>query len=361
MRSADPNGFTDAWNEINNHQAHHFQNTGSLTNFPLEPARLQPNLDGPPQRVLSSFLHSFVNSSHGGVPFRSAALPVLGLSESEKKCIRDRSSIMARHFFADKSEEFVNSQVNALLSSLDIENDMRGRGGGVTGRYRELEEFWNDSSQVMNGGGDPNGWANEFTQHMGMGGGADPNAWAHSFQQQHGPAGWASEFEHEQSQITTLDHMRGANIPSLAAMEQTRMLAHTLAQNEDPKFQNSKFFQFVSKMSRGELSIEDNQVKASSAGGDWATEYQHQHFNNGGGQSWADQFVREEMSSSSHGPERWVNEYSREREKHVEEDEWVSEFSKLHVHDWVDEFGRQVGEGALGDESSDQWAHAYDE
>lgn len=31
--------------------------------------------------------------------------------------------------------------------------------------------------------------------------------------------------------------MRGANIANLAAMEQTRMLAHTLAQNNDPKFQ----------------------------------------------------------------------------------------------------------------------------
>lgn len=31
--------------------------------------------------------------------------------------------------------------------------------------------------------------------------------------------------------------MRGANTPNLAAMEQTRMLAHTLARNNDPKFQ----------------------------------------------------------------------------------------------------------------------------
>lgn len=31
--------------------------------------------------------------------------------------------------------------------------------------------------------------------------------------------------------------MRGANSSNLAAMEQTRMLAQTLAQNEDPKFQ----------------------------------------------------------------------------------------------------------------------------
>lgn len=66
---------------------------------------------GPPQRVLSSFLHSFVNSSHEGVPFRPASLPLLGLSQGDKQCIRDRSSIMARHFFADKSEDFINGQV----------------------------------------------------------------------------------------------------------------------------------------------------------------------------------------------------------------------------------------------------------
>lgn len=67
---------------------------------------------GPPQRVLSSFLHSFVESSRGGIPFRPAALPLLGLSEGDKQCIRDRSSIMARHFFADKSEDFINAQVD---------------------------------------------------------------------------------------------------------------------------------------------------------------------------------------------------------------------------------------------------------
>lgn len=69
---------------------------------------------GPPQRVLSNFLHSFVESSRGGIPFRPAPIPVLGLSQSDKQCIRDRSSIMARHFFADRGEEFINSQVCCL-------------------------------------------------------------------------------------------------------------------------------------------------------------------------------------------------------------------------------------------------------
>lgn len=61
--------------------------------------------------MLSNFLHSFVGSSHGGIPFRPAPLPALGLSEGDKQCIRDRSSIMARHFFADKNEDFINAQV----------------------------------------------------------------------------------------------------------------------------------------------------------------------------------------------------------------------------------------------------------
>lgn len=37
--------------------------------------------------------------------------------------------------------------------------------------------------------------------------------------------------------MTAAGQMAGPNIPSLAAMEQTRMLAHTLAQNNNPKFQ----------------------------------------------------------------------------------------------------------------------------
>ena len=75
------------------------------------------SIAGPPQRVLSNFLHSFVESSRGGIPFRPAPVPVLGLSQSDKQCIRDRSSIMARHFFADRGEEFINSQVCCLSDS----------------------------------------------------------------------------------------------------------------------------------------------------------------------------------------------------------------------------------------------------
>lgn len=46
----------------------------------------------------------------------------------------------------------------------------------------------------------------------------------------------------EVSQLGSIGQMGPANVPSLAAMEQTRMLAHTLAQNDDPKFQVKSFY-----------------------------------------------------------------------------------------------------------------------
>ncbi|PPD76918.1 hypothetical protein GOBAR_DD26170 [Gossypium barbadense] len=75
--------------------------------------------------------------------------------------------------------------------------------------------------------------------------------------------------DEEQSQLTSVDQMRGGNIGSLAAIQQTRMLAHTLSQNSDPKFQ----------------------VKPASE--NWATEYQQQY---NGGASWADEFAHDEAS-----------------------------------------------------------------
>lgn len=338
FHTAHQNYFNNVWDGVQGNQVDH-------SNVSLDNSQLQPQLNGPPQIVLSSFLHSFVNSSHGGIPFRAASLPVLGLSQGEKQCIRDRSTIMARHFFADKNEDFINAQVNTLLSSLDIDTDIRAR-GPMPGRLVELEDYWNESQIAKPVHQVADGWVSEFRQHKM---GADPSSWVHSFEQQHGANGWASEFEQERSQLGMIDQMRGANAPNIAAMEQTRMLAHTLAQNRDPKFQNSRFLQFVSKMSRGEISIEDNQIKpAAPAHGDWAVEYEQQI---SGYQTWSDQFAQERLSHEQNG---WATEFA------AQNDEWVDEFSKLNVNDWAEEFGRQVAEGVMG-ETSSNWVDAYDE
>lgn len=63
----------------------------------------------------------------------------------------------------------------------------------------------------------------------------------------------------------------------------------------------------------------------------------------------------------SSAPEQWANEFST-NEKHIStDDQWVNEFSKLHVDDWADEFGEQVGRGVFGENTADDWAQAYDE
>ncbi|WVZ92309.1 hypothetical protein U9M48_038386 [Paspalum notatum var. saurae] len=307
-----------------------------------------PPLDGPPQRVLSGVLHSFLASGRAGVPFQPVPVPALGLSESDKQCIRDRSCIMARHILADQPEEYIQAQVNTLLHSLDIDNRMRGP---MHGRYPELEEYWNQSQSsmgpaMMHNAADK--WITEFGKQSN-----NPENWANSFEQQYGPNGWASEFEQHQSQMA-VGQMGGANMANLAAMEQSRMLAQTLASNNDPKFQNSKFFQFVSKMSRGELIIEDNQVKQGSASqsSGWADEFQTQY--NANANSWADQFAHEELSQ---GADKWVSEFSSEHNQGALNDKWIDEFSKLNVTDeWAEEFS-----GGFGESSADPWVDEFQE
>ncbi|CAL4999593.1 unnamed protein product [Urochloa decumbens] len=249
-----------------------------------------PPLDGPPQRVLSGVLHSFLASGRAGVPFQPVPVPALGLSESDKQCIRDRSCIMARHILADQPEEYIQAQVNTLLHSLDIDNRMRGP---MPGQYPELEQYWNQSQSSMGPASMHNSadkWITEFGNQNN-----NPESWAHSFEQQYGPNGWASEFE--QSQMA-MGQMGGANMANLAAMEQSRMLAQTLASNNDPKFQLSQ------------------------------------------------------------GADKWASEFSSEHNQGALNENWVDQFSKLNVTDeWAEEFSG----GGFGETSADPWADEFQE
>ncbi|GAB4849846.1 Peroxisomal membrane signal receptor PTS1 [Ancistrocladus abbreviatus] len=362
FHAASSGGLADAWDEIHHQQNTRYQYDGQDQANITEaghiynrgtPGPTQLSLEGPPQKILSSFLHSFVRSSSGGLPFQPTALPVLGLTKGDKQCIRDRSSIMARHFFSDKNEDFINAQVHALLCSLDIDTNIQAM-QLLPGRFREMEGYWSESQPTFPPVPAADQWLNEFEQNRVEH--VDPDAWATSFERQHGPGGWASQFELEQAQLTSVNQKSTVHFSNLAAMEQSRRLANTLAQNDDPKFQNSRFLQFVSKMSRGELFMEDNQVHSSTASGDWATEYSKQYNE---GLLGADQYEHRELS---YGPGTWVNEFATESEKHGSiDDEWVDEFSKLNVQDWAEEFGNQAGDGVLGEDSTDTWAAAYDE
>ncbi|KAJ8433013.1 hypothetical protein Cgig2_010989 [Carnegiea gigantea] len=61
----------------------------------------------------------------------------------------------------------------------------------------------------------------------------------------------------------------------------------------------------------------------------------------------------------SRSGDKWINEFtSGTKQDFLADDKWVDEFSKLHVQDWVEEFGHQT---ASGEDSVDSWANAYDE
>ena len=75
------------------------------------PASSVPPIENTPQGMLSGYLRSFMDSGRAQIPFHPVPLPDLGLSDVDKQRIRDRSSIMARHIFADKGEEYANAQV----------------------------------------------------------------------------------------------------------------------------------------------------------------------------------------------------------------------------------------------------------
>ncbi|KAF3774270.1 Peroxisome biogenesis protein 5 [Nymphaea thermarum] len=319
-RSAEHGGLGEAWNEIHRSPVQPFPHNqvGQIQPQFAEFEQIynnagpfpQPTWEGPPQNILSRFLHSFVESGRAGIPFRPVALPVLGLSESDKRCILDRSSIMARHFFADKSDEYINAQVTELLHSLDIDNDLRNK-GHQRGKYPELEEYWTESQGASNFGTahSADKWVTEFSQSRSHG---EPDSWADAFDKQHGVNSWISQFE-----------------------------------------QNSKFLQFVSKMSRGELIVDDNQLRpaAPALSNEWAEEYNQQNAKTTS--SWADQFLQ-------NGADTWVNEFAKEQNQFGStNDQWVDEFSKLNINDWAEEFNRGVADGAF-DSTSDNWADAYD-
>ena len=87
---------------------------------------------------------------------------------------------------------------------------------------------------------------------------AQRNRWADEFDQQ--PENqWASEFERTQTGATASVSGRDQQLDA-ATKGDTKALADVLSQDTNPKMKNSKFLQFISKMSRGEIILEDNQV-----------------------------------------------------------------------------------------------------
>ena len=101
--------------------------------------------------------------------------------------------------------------------------------------------------------------------------GLESQGWAEEFAQGPG-ADWAAEFGQTQAADSRGVGKTGTGT-SADVLEQTRALRDTLQASQDPKFRKSKFLQFVSKMSRGEIVLEDNQVLPRTCTADCAEQW----------------------------------------------------------------------------------------
>ncbi|CAI6012968.1 unnamed protein product [Closterium sp. NIES-65] len=343
-----------------------------------------PGLPPQQQQAVRALLHSFLSSTQAGVPLPAhphAPLPPLAhLSPADRARIRNRSSILARHVFAHQGgagaqgEGFASAQVAALLRSLGIEDLGEGAGGAegalmgapgpLGGRFREFEDFWKDAGELAGGGG----------MVAGVGGGGGARGWVGEFEAQQqqmwreeggesSSTGWADEFAEDwQQQQRAREEARAGGPRSeaerVAARQQTQRIVDTLAQDPNPKFQQSKFLQFVSKMSRGELIAEEGGVRevspaeaaAAAATEQWASEFenlhQHEHVHSHAIKAdadWATEFAARNESSTSLDSRDWA-------------DEFAQQMAHAHPHGHT----HAEGEGVVEDGDPSAWLESYE-
>lgn len=105
-------------------------------------------------------------------------------------------------------------------------------------------------------------WAADFSHAHG------PNDWSREFEKasisRPGPGAdvWVSDFQKEVEAGASAS--QSTNTEAKGAEDMSKALIEQMSNDPDPKFRNSKFLQFVSKMSHGELVIQGNEVTVQS-------------------------------------------------------------------------------------------------
>jgi len=289
------------------------------------PNPFQPEQDRVVEDRFRGFLH--VNPAPQGVI--SSAGPPMRMSVKEQCHVRDRSTILARQLFAGRGDAFVNQHVETLLRSLNIDQHALPR---QASEQRAWDGLWNKNNQTSVAVDHAAG----VSSHSGLReqeGRQHPTAsWAeefvHSAEDKH--VSWADEFE-QQQHLAGVD--RDPAIASVSTVEHTRRLAEALSAETDPKFKNSQFLQFVSKMSRGELVVDGNDVReveqGQRAGHPQATasrSFVDEYLDtSAGGKDWAEQFSREFAADVVPETTKWVQDFVQQAEGGT----WADEFSGL--------------------------------
>eukprot|EP01114_Cavostelium_apophysatum_P014206 TRINITY_DN3628_c0_g1_i2.p1 TRINITY_DN3628_c0_g1~~TRINITY_DN3628_c0_g1_i2.p1 ORF type:complete len:484 (+),score=168.39 TRINITY_DN3628_c0_g1_i2:369-1820(+) len=185
--------------------------------------------------------------------------------------------------------------------------------------HDDMERYYQEASQTR-------GWVDEFEDYR------QNDQMERYFEEAQETNNWVDEFEGHRP----IDKVGGGTL---------RDLTHTITQIQDPKLQNTNFMRFMSKISKGEVALRDNQVIEQTPEEIEANR-------------WADEFEshRGKDESGVFGAEsdRWAEEFSRDYEdRSADNQDWVNEFENFsEQQDWLNEFNSfssQSNEYVFGD------------
>lgn len=283
-------------------------------------------------QAVMAVLHSFLRPDNDGEGMNRFLGPQPGprsaLSVPEGLRVRNRSTILARHVYAHKGPMYADQQVEALLQALHIDPQSLPEILPDDSKDESWNRIYDQSSfphsqrfTAENFNALEPSWAEEY---------AATSSRAHG-------EGWIDDYIANGAGTGTADLSKiepdsEARLIQVGTQEHSKKLADTL--NKDPKFQNSKFLQFVSKMSNGELIVEGNTVK---------------------------QVKQVKEASISNPPSAWVEEFSDSKPSM-----WGEEFASFQAQQhpsvassWVDEFVSTNFDPTLQANQSLDWGNEY--
>ncbi|GBF99808.1 hypothetical protein Rsub_12561 [Raphidocelis subcapitata] len=288
-------------------------------------------------------------ASRTGLPAQLAPLPPGALSVAEQVRIRDRSTILARQVYADQGQGFADSRVAELLGAMGVDAARLPAGlphvhdeswhalwaaqqqagppqpmaaadlaANMEAAWREQQQHRARPWQLPHA--PSTGWAEEFAAQAHLNPSQQqqqqPASWAEEFTHGEGEK-WAGEFDAAAAAATSASDARAAD--PAEAVAASRRMVEVLSADADPKMRNSQFLQFLSKMSRGELLLDEGGLReadpeAAAAARQWADEFEATRAAGGGtAAAWADDFARQQQAAAGPGPQRqrdWADEFA---------------------------------------------------
>ncbi|KAF9959867.1 hypothetical protein BGZ65_013030, partial [Modicella reniformis] len=162
--------------------------------------------------------------------------------------------------------------------------------------------------------------------------------WESEFQAEHAPKTWAEEFTAQDSSMTDQD--------SKDALAKTAgLLLESVDTQNNEKFKNSSFMQFMRRLRDQEVAIEGNKLveqTAPVAGSDWTDSFCRQDSGGKGKAKATDWSAEFESQQQQREGSTWSTAFEKRIEQHIKDREaggmWSGEFAKQQEANWAEEF-----------------------